>query len=78
MVLVAFALVSTESMFCGFIRCKVDGMRGSCVAVSPMPQRYRREEYSPAPKITLESPFHSDLKPSTLETVTRALAMEFW
>ena len=28
--------------------------------------------------MTLESPFHRDLKPSTLETVTRALAMEFW
>ena len=33
--------------------------------------------YVPAPRTTLESPFHNDLKPSTLDTVTRALAMEF-
>lgn len=40
------------------------------------PETCQNQAYIPAPRTTLESPFQSDLKPSTLETVTRALAME--
>jgi hypothetical protein len=40
------------------------------------PTLYHSQVYIPAPKTTLDNPFHNDRKPSTLETVTRALAME--
>ena len=42
------------------------------------PDTCQSEVYLPAPRTTLERPLHNDLKPSTLDTVTRALAIEFW
>ena len=60
---------------------KMRSIRRARVLVSALvarPDTCQSRVYVPAPRTTLESPLHNDLKPSTLVTVTRALAMEFW
>lgn len=75
--LMALALISTERMFCCLVGCEVNGVgrSWSCCQLA-RPEMSKPEMCIPAPRTTLESPFHNDLNPSTLETVTSALAME--
>jgi hypothetical protein len=72
-------LITPKSVFCGFVRSKVDCVRRTCaVLVSPDAscQLCRGScGYQPAPSTTLDSPRHSVLKPSTLDMVIMALEM---
>lgn len=78
MVLVALSLVSAEGMLRGLIRCKVNGVGGTCTTVSCVQPWFCALLCSPAPMTTLDSPLHNDQNPSALDMVTMAFDMPLY
>jgi hypothetical protein len=74
MMLPSASFITAESVFGSFVGCEVHSMRRPYVA-SVSKYCDCRIPYEPAPKMTLDSPFHSVLIPSTREMVTIALDM---
>jgi hypothetical protein len=70
--LVAAAFVAAKSVLGGFIRCKVDSMRGSWATVNSMASQPCSCLDQPAPMTTLDKPLHNDQNPSAREMVTMA------
>jgi len=74
MMRLAASLVATEGMFGGFVGREIDSMRRPCVASVP-DILVSRPCDEPAPRMTLDKPFHSVRNPSTREMVTMAFDM---
>jgi hypothetical protein len=74
MVLFRASFIATERVFGSFIGREIDSMRRPYIA-SVSKHCKCRVPYEPAPRMTLDSPFHSVLIPSTREMVTMAFDM---
>ena len=78
MMLVALSFVASEGVLRGFVRCKIDGMRGTCTLSVLSAPDSPAQCCLPAPITTLDNPLHNDQKPSARDMVTMAFEMPLY
>lgn len=68
--------VASQGVLYSFVGCEIHSMGRTCPALLlALYSCCEGGKHEPAPSTTLDSPLHSDLKPSTLEIVTMAFDM---